>query len=412
MSDSANITGIASAMVVDDSAVQRAAVVGLLRELGIASIFEACDGVDALRVLATLPEMPELIIVDLEMPNMDGIELLQQFAERNIKPALIVASSREVALLSSVRVMTDVLELPVLGAMQKPLTAQAIGDAIQRFVAQPARAAKSARAAAPALSLTELRAAVEAGHVQPWYQPKVDLVTGRIKGVESLARWVHPERGLIPPDSFIGIAEREGYIHELTMHLVQLSCARVASWNARGFKVELSINLSQTHLTTPNLSQELFQQVTAHGLDPQQVIWEVTESAAADNLGAALGNLARLRLKGFGLSIDDYGTGFSSLQQLSRIPFSELKIDKSFIKGVHDREDLRVILHTALNMARQLNLMTVAEGIETEADLKLLTSYGCQIGQGYLFGAAVAGEKAPDWLAKNTARIKSLVLEK
>jgi EAL domain-containing protein (putative c-di-GMP-specific phosphodiesterase class I)/DNA-binding NarL/FixJ family response regulator len=399
---------VRSALIVDDSSVQRMHEVALLQELGVSEIYEACDGIDALRVLDSLPSAPDLFIIDLEMPNMDGIELLQQLALRKIKPGLIIASSKDVSLISSVRTMIDVFEMPVLGALQKPLTVPSLNEAVRRFVPATLTPGKQAQKFAR-VTLEQLTAAVAAGQVQPWFQPKIDLVSGEIKGVEALARWIDPEQGFIAPDRFIPVAESEGYIHELTVHLVSAACEQLSKWNELGLRLQLSMNLSPLHFSVSNLASELVNLVLAAKVEPQQVIWEVTESAASEDVGASLATLARLRLKGFGLSIDDYGTGFSSLQQLSRIPFSELKVDKSFVNGAHHRDDLRVILRSALDMAQQLKLSTVAEGVETVEDLRHIKSLGCEIGQGYLFGKAIPGADIPTWCVNNQTRITEIV---
>jgi EAL domain-containing protein (putative c-di-GMP-specific phosphodiesterase class I) len=143
-------------------------------------------------------------------------------------------------------------------------------------------------------------------------------------------------------------------------------------------------------------------------LQNEQIVLEITETSLVDCMGAALGVLARLRLKGFGLSIDDYGTGFSSMQQLARIPFTELKIDRSFVHGAHQRSNLRVILQSALDMARQLDLVTVAEGIETMEDWHLLQECGCGIGQGYLIAKPMAASAFPLWLRQHQTRLTEL----
>ena len=399
---------IRSALVIDDSTLQRSHAVELLREIGITDIHEACDGVDALAVLDRLPEIPELFIVDLEMPNMDGIELLEQLALRKIAPGLVVASSMETSLITTVRLMTDGLQMPLLGALKKPLTSASLREALIRYSPQTT-SASTKRPVDASESIDSLRAAMAAGYIRPWYQPKIDLTTGAVCGVESLARWIDPERGFIAPDRFIPVAEAGGLIFDLTLVLARQACQQVAEWNQRGGDIQLSINLSQSNLGRKGLSRELLALVTEAGMNPWKVTWEITESAMAADQSGALGTLAKLRLKGFALSIDDFGTGYSSLQQLSRMPLSELKIDKSFIKDVHEREDLRVILKSSLDMARQLKLETVAEGIETEEDLQLLRAYGCDVGQGYLFSPAIAGEKFPDWLTANQERLKGLM---
>ena len=145
-----------------------------------------------------------------------------------------------------------------------------------------------------------------------------------------------------------------------------------------------------------------------HGLQTEQIVLEITESSVVDCMGVALGVLARLRLKGLGLSIDDYGTGFSSMQQLARIPFSELKIDRSFVHGAHKRTNLRVILQSALDMSRQLGLVTVAEGIETLPDWQLVRDSGCGVGQGFLISPAMPAELVPEWIHSHERRLLAL----
>jgi len=154
--------------------------------------------------------------------------------------------------------------------------------------------------------------------------------------------------------------------------------------------------------------RELSTLLEEHGLEARQIVLEITESSVVDCMGVALGVLARLRLKGFGLSIDDYGTGFSSMQQLARIPFSELKIDRAFVHGAHQRTNLRVILQSALDMSRQLGLVTVAEGIETLEDWQLVRDSGCGVGQGFLVAPAMPAEQLPEWIDRNEPRLLQL----
>ena len=161
-------------------------------------------------------------------------------------------------------------------------------------------------------------------------------------------------------------------------------------------------------LEDPALVRELSTLLERHGLEARQIVLEITESSVVDCMGVALGVLARLRLKGFGLSIDDYGTGFSSMQQLARIPFTELKIDRAFVHGAHQRTNLRVILQSALDMARQLGLVTVAEGIENLPDWQLVRDSGCGVGQGFLIAAAMPADQLPEWIKRNEPRLSAL----
>jgi EAL domain-containing protein (putative c-di-GMP-specific phosphodiesterase class I)/FixJ family two-component response regulator len=400
---------VGSLLVVDDSAVQRSHAVALCRELGVQMIYEAAGGQEALDLLAMLVLPPDLLIIDLEMPGMDGIELIQQLKERKFMIPLIVASSRETSLIQSVETLARNLGLPVLAGLQKPLRAKSLCGALERFdEVSGATNEPPPKEAALTFTAGMLASAIAAGEIKVHYQPKVDMRTGIVRGVEALARWQPTGGAFVRPDHFIALAEREGLIHDLTLSVMGQALAQAADWNSHGLKLSTAINLSPGLLNRPSLVQEVSDMVEQHALQADQVVLEVTETSLVDCMGAALGVLARLRLKGFGLSIDDYGTGFSSMQQLARIPFTELKIDRSFVHGAHQRKNLRVILQSALDMARQLDLVTVAEGVESLEDWRLLQECGCNVGQGYLIAKPMAASEMPQWLKRHRLRQHSL----
>lgn len=397
---------IETLLIVDDSPLQRLHTVGLMRDLGVEMIYEAGDGQEALDLLALLKLPPSLVIVDLEMPGMDGVEFIQHLQERKQNFPIIVASSRETSLLASVETMIEALGMHVLGALQKPLNQEKIMGALKSFNSNPGFPAKDD--ALPAVCEAELAAAIRNGEIIAFYQPKVDIRTGMLKGVEALARWMHPTNGMVPPDRFIPLAEQSGLIHELTLSMLTQAMAQAALWNERGLPLKVAVNLSPLSLDIPGFVQKIVDLLAQHALQADQMVLEITEGSVVANLGTALGTLARLRLKGFGLSIDDYGTGFSSMQQLARIPFTELKIDRSFVHGAHARQNLRVILQSALDMAKRLELVTVAEGIETIEDWRLLQESGCTIGQGYLIARPMPANDLPVWLKGHHRRLGEL----
>jgi EAL domain-containing protein (putative c-di-GMP-specific phosphodiesterase class I)/FixJ family two-component response regulator len=406
------VPSIGSLLVVDDSAVQRAHTVALCLDLGVQVIYEAGSGIEALDLLDLLHLSPDLLIVDLEMPGMDGVELIQQLKQRQFTIPLIVASGRETTLIESVEAMARNMGLPVLSSLQKPLTAHALQLAFEQFgqIAGAPHASdfdKTVSTVVPGM----LADAIAAGEITVYYQPKVDMRTGIVRGVEALARWHRPDVGFVPPDHFIEMAEREGLIHDLTMSVMTQALAQCADWNARGLRLSMAINLSPRLLDQPSLVDEVSSLASQYGLTAGQIILEITETSMVAYLGAALGVLARLRLKGFGLSIDDYGTGFSSMQQLARIPFTELKVDRSFVHGAHQRANLRVILQSALDMARRLDLVTVAEGIETLEDWRLLQECGCDIGQGYLIARPMPASEMLQWLKVHQNRLHELKID-
>lgn len=398
---------IESALVVDDSALQRQHTVGLLQSLGVEMIYEAGNGNEALDLLALLKLPPGLAVIDLEMPGMDGIELIQHLQQKGVSMPLIVASSREASLLLSVETMIQALGMHVLGALQKPLDQHKLSTALRGF--KPPGANGQQRAdPGPLMCESDLAAAIAARQIIPYYQPKVDVQTGILKGVEALARWTHPERGMIPPDRFIPMAEQCGLIHDLTISMMDQAMEQAAVWHSRGLAIKVAVNLSPLSLEQPDFMQRIMELVDRHALPADRLVLEITESSVVAHKGNSLGMLARLRLKGFGLSIDDYGTGFSSMQQLARIPFTELKIDRSFVHGAHERKNLRVILQSALDMAQRLELVTVAEGIETMEDWRLLQDFGCSIGQGYLIAKPMPANDLPLWLKGHHRRLPEL----
>ena len=409
MTSHAALLSIGSLLIVDDSLVQRSQAVALCRDLGVQMIYEAASGAEALDLLSLLVLPPDLMIVDLEMPTMDGVELIEQLHQRQLLIPLIVSSSRELVLIQAVETMARNLGLPTLTSIQKPLRLEALKSALEGFGQQrDATGAAVRNGMAPTIPVQALADAIAAGEIDVHYQPKVDMQTGIVRGVEALARWKHSELGFVRPDQFIALAEREGLIHALTLSVMARALAQAARWNAHGLKMSMAINLSPQLLELPGLVQQIADLVTQHGLQTDQVVLEITESSVVDCMGVALGVLARLRLKGLGLSIDDYGTGFSSMQQLARIPFTELKIDRSFVHEASRRTNLRVILQSALDMARQLGLVTVAEGIETLEDWKLVQACGCNVGQGYLIARPMPAEELPQWLKSHQARLPEL----
>lgn len=398
---------IESALVVDDSALQRQHSVSLLQELGVDLIYEAGNGNEALDLLALLKLPPGLAVIDLEMPGMDGIELIQQLQQKGIDIPLIVASSRETSLLLSVETMIQALGMNLIGVLQKPLNQGQLRAALQSFRPRGG-GAHADDDPQPSMCESDLGTAIGGGQVLPYFQPKVDVQTGILKGVEALARWIHPERGMIPPDRFIPLAEQCGLIHDLTISMMDQSMAQAAVWHSRGLAIKVAVNLSPLSLEQPDFLHRILELVDKHALPAENVVLEITESSVVAHKGNSLGMLARLRLKGFGLSIDDYGTGFSSMQQLARIPFTELKIDRSFVHGAHDRKNLRVILQSALDMAQRLELVTVAEGVETMEDWRLLQDFGCSLGQGYLIGKPMPANELPLWLKGHHRRLGEL----
>lgn len=369
-------------LVVEDHGFQRWAICQALEELGVRSVREAADGRAALEIFRNRAEPIDIIISDLDMPGMDGMELIRHLGAEGRRVSVILASALDRALIGSVETMTTAYGINLLGAIEKPITAKALEAVIRRHTF-PRANVERVEAMAPAFTLEEITEGLHNREFEPYFQPKVDLSTGAIKGVEALARWRHPKNGVVLPTAFITLLEASGHIDSLTLTMLEMSAVCCRTWLKGGLDATVSVNLSLKSLADVKLADRVTELVLAQNLDPHHMILEVTESAAATHLGTALENLSRLRMRGFGLSIDDYGTGYSSMQQLSRIAFTELKIDQSFVRNAFTQKPSRIILESSLETARRLNIVAVAEGLETQLEWDLLRTLGCDLGQGY-----------------------------
>src|SRR5260221_703311 len=229
------------------------------------------------------------------------------------------------------------------------------------------------------------------------YQPKIDLTSGKVTGVEALVRWHHPTRGRLGPDLFIPLAEESGQIGALTRWVVRTAVDQWRRWRDLGLEISIAVNFSGRNLDEIDFPDVLEGLCRAADVRCAQFVIEITETATAADEIKMMDIATRLRLKGFHISIDDFGTGYSSLVQLLRLPFSEMKIDKSFvIQCVESRESL-IIVKSIIDLAHNLNLKVVAEGVETLAALELLRRLGCDLAQGYYVGRPMPGERLPAW---------------
>ena len=392
-------------LIVDDNELQRLISTEILRSMGVDLIFEANNGLEALQLLRDENLKPAVILVDLHMPRMDGIEFIQATAKLNLSTAVVVVSSAESALLDTIASLVEACNMQMLGSLPKPLNGQALLQHLQKF--KPQAAQEFGKQAS--YSALEIKSAIRLGHIKPFYQPKVSLKKAQVIGFEALARWCDPERDeIIFPAEFIEIANDHGLLKELTLSLLDAVLADMKAWNSLDIFPIISINLAVNLLEDPQFANHIIRHVKHADIAATKILLEITESALMNNQAAALGSIARLKLNGFGFSIDDYGTGFSSMQQLARIAFSELKIDRSFICRINDSKHMENIVHSILDIGKRLGLTTVAEGVETIGELAILRDMGCDLIQGYLFAKPMPACDLLPWLNDNAANLASL----
>jgi len=383
-------------LVAEDHEFQRAMMVGMLEGLGARAVQEAEDGRTAMEITRELDHPFDIIVTDIDMPGMDGMSFIRRLGEAGVGASLIITSALERSLLDSIETMSAAYGIRLLGTIEKPPTPERFAELIAlhwRARPDPERSSPGAGAYA----LDEILAGLRADEFEPFYQPKIELKTGRVKGAEALARWRHPRDGITLPHAFLGLLEESGEIGELTWTMLARSARDCRLWRDAGLDIDVAVNLSVKQLADPAISDAITWQVANQGLEPKHVILEITESAAMTDIGRVLENLTRLRMKGFGLSIDDYGTGYSSMQQLTRIPFTELKIDQSFVQHATHQESSRMILESSLDMARRLRITSVAEGAETQEDWNLLREIGCDLAQGFYIAKPMPGDEFLAW---------------
>lgn len=347
----------------------------------------------------------DLLFCDLQMPDMDGIELLRNLAEVDYRGKLVLVTGEDASILKTAEMLAKARGLEISGVLQKPVSVDQLAQ-ILAYALEPCLQKKTSFVTHEHYSLARLSQAISAGELENYYQPKVDLDSGNLIGVEALVRWHHPINGLVFPDQFIPLIEKYDLIDNLTQKVLinALNDARV--WYDQGFEFSVAVNVSMDNLTHIDFPDQVEQAINQAGVSASNLILEVTESQLMADPLMALDILTRLRLKQIRLSIDDFGTGHSSLVQLHDLPFTELKIDQSFVHNAHADESIRAILEGCLSMAKKLGMSVVVEGVETIDDWQFIRASGCDMAQGYFMAKPMRATEIADWLSIWQTRIK------
>lgn len=388
-------------LVVDDESFVLNLTVRVLNKLGYESVQTANNGNVALGMLITSEEPIDLIICDLNMPEMDGVEFLRYAAESEFKGGMILLSGEDQRMLETALELANAQHLNVLGAIPKPLKPDLLEPMLASY--QPKSSEKRHFVPQEEISEEELRHGIEdpeSDELLLVYQPKVHIQSGEITGVETLARWKHPDRGILGPGAFIPLAERSNLIDALTNQIYRKAVQQTSDWLVEGVVLRTSINFSINSFADPNFSDFIISTTEEVGVNPQQLILEVTETQVMNNAVDCLEIMMRMRLKKFGLSIDDFGTGNSSMSQLKSIPFTELKVDREFVYGAANNGGARAILEASVALAKNLQMQIVAEGAETREDWDLVEQLGVDYVQGFYCAKPMPNEDLLELMEK------------
>lgn len=358
---------------------------------------------------------PTHIALDLIMPDMDGMEVIKGLAERGCRARIIITSGVGARVLDAAGRSAAEHGLDFAGVLSKPFAAGDLRELLASAPVAQARATRPEASPQPAdpppleLGAADLRRGLEANELAVVFQPKIACKDARLTGFEALVRWLHPDYGPIPPDRFVPLAEASGLITELTEQVLDRALRwfapldRATSGLAEDRYLSLAVNLSAKSFSELSFVDRLAGRCERLQLAPARLILELTETSAMDDPVASLGLITRLRMKGFHLSIDDFGTGFSSMLQLVRLPFSELKVDKSFVMTALQSEESRTVVKSIVHLGRSLGLRTVAEGVETAEVLDFLGEIGCDQAQGYHIARPMTGDTGKRWMRERSA---------
>jgi len=375
-------------LVVDDHPLQCLHVETLLKDIGLHDVQCADSAIEAMVKLQQQPY--QLVVLDLDMPGSDGVQFIDRLADMPFAPWLAICSSCDGSILKSVEQMALAKRLPVIGAFSKPFSAAHALQLQQRLLqATPGRSGSAQPHVLPHVDAGGLLQAMDHGAIHGRFQPKIDVASRRVVGVEVLARWQHPLSGLLSPAAFLPAIDHHNLQQELLMCMLKDGLAAHLAWQARGHMLPFSINLPVPLLETADLPDLVAEAVAGAGVSPANVVFELLEDEPIQALDLFHRGVSRLRLKGFGLSQDDFGRGYSSMYNLLSTPFTEMKIDRAFVSGAWKEPARHAVLASAVELGHELGLTVTAEGVETEDDLACLRRLGCDRAQGFLFSPAV-----------------------
>jgi EAL domain-containing protein (putative c-di-GMP-specific phosphodiesterase class I)/ActR/RegA family two-component response regulator len=382
-------------LVIDDDPI-----IGQFLSRLSASLDLKCDvTTTAERFLELLRPETSLIFLDLLMPGIDGIQLLRRLSERRCKTPIIIMSGIDRRVLETAERLAKALDLRVVGRLQKPFRLAQVETILREF-RRTSLLTPDFHPAEAAIADCDLVRAIENDELVVHYQPQIDVRSDEVIGFEALVRWQRTPQTLVFPDDFIPRVKALGLIDRLGWLVQRQGLSEIEHFAQAGLtRPTLSVNVCASSLLDLSLPDTLASLAEEHGIDPERIIVEVTESGLLKNLSRVLDVLARLRMKGFPISIDDFGTGYAMMQHLRYIPATEIKIDQSFVKNMQVSNSDRVVVEKTIEIGHELGMKVVAEGVETAEQLEFLREIHCDIVQGYYFSKPLAPKALQVWLS-------------
>lgn len=390
-------------LVVDDDLFVVNTIQRLLAGLGFISIDAISRGIDALAVCCNRDRAPDVVILDLDMPDMAGIDTLQRLGNCGFTGELVLLGGDNDRTVRAARYLAVLLGLRVIGTQPKPVHRESLAKIFAGRTAAPATAAVAAESS---FTATEIKSAISQRAFVNHYQPKVNLVDGKVVGVEALVRWPQANGTIAAPARFIHPAEESGQIHEITLLVAGQALEQSAAWRRAGLDLTVAINITMDDLAIPEFWSQMLAMVHAAAIPPESIILEVTESQVMGDRATVIDALLRLRYKRFRISLDDFGTGHSVFPRLMTLPFDEIKIDRSYASNAHNDARCAALVRSSIVLAHDLRLPLVAEGVETKRDWEYFREAGLQSAQGYFIGRPMPAEALPEWISDWDKRIK------
>jgi len=395
------------ALVVKDNPFQRSLTVSLLKQLGCREVLEAGNGGEALTILQAVGSL-DVALCDLKMEDREGLEFILRAGGAGQLGTVLITSCLPYDVGRAVRQIGALLGLSIIMDVAVPLRADSLRKHLDGYLSRrPAREHLSATV--EQISEDQIRDAILEQQLEPYYQPKFDLLTGEVLGVEVLARWNHPSKGLLTPAVFIPMLEQCGLMDELLFSLMHQALDLQGQAKRRGVKLNLALNLQASQLADIRLASKIKQILASHHATGSSLTFELTESGLIEVPAVSLENLVRLRMMGCRLSIDDFGVGFSSLQRLCQLPFNEIKLDAEFVRDLENEPRCRAVISSTLAMGKSLGMSVVVEGIETAAQQQQLLKMGCTQGQGYWHSRPMSGTDLLRCLQRSASPARGLL---